>query len=300
MEAKIARSLQLSPWISSENRLPKSNGSLSFSKCQTKHQRSQMLISCDFQPIKAKSWHRPCLLTASCSSQNSQAFIMESENSLPSHDEVQVLKSKSEEIEPYLSGRCIYLVGMMGSGKTTVGKIIAEALGYTFFDCDTLIEQAVGGTSVAEIFKLHGEGFFRDNETEVLRKLSLMREVVVSTGGGAVVRPINWRYMHKGISVWLDVPVDALARRISTVGTHSRPLLHNESGDIYAKTLKRLSTLLDEREDAYANAKARVCLENIAAKNGCIDLCTITPTEIAIEALVQIENLLKKESREVH
>nr|GMD34432.1 shikimate kinase, chloroplastic [Ipomoea batatas]GME20193.1 shikimate kinase, chloroplastic [Ipomoea batatas] len=167
MEAKIARSLQLSPWNSSENRLPKSNGSLSFSKCQTKHQRSQMLISCDFQPIKAKSWHRPCLLTASCSSQNSQASIMEYENSLPSLDEVQVLKSKSEEIEPYLSGRCIYLVG------------------------DTLIEQAVGGTSVAEIFKLHGEGFFRDNETEVLRKLSLMREVVVSTGGGAVVQPLT-------------------------------------------------------------------------------------------------------------
>ncbi|XP_031091517.1 shikimate kinase, chloroplastic-like isoform X2 [Ipomoea triloba] len=300
MEAKIARSLQLSPWISSENRLPKSNGSLSFSKCQTKHQRSQMLISCDFQPIKAKSWHRPCLLTASCSSQNSQASIMESENSLPSLDEVHVLKSKSEEIEPYLSGRCIYLVGMMGSGKTTVGRIIAEALGYAFFDYDTLIEQAVGGTSVAEIFKLHGEGFFRDNETEVLRKLSLMREVVVSTGGGVVVRPINWRYMHKGISVWLDVPVDALARRISAVGTHSRPLFHNEYGDIYAKTLKRLSTLLDKREDAYANAKARVCLENIAAKSGCIDVCTITPTEIAIEALVQIGNLLKKESREVH
>nr|GMC64231.1 shikimate kinase, chloroplastic [Ipomoea batatas] len=167
---------------------------------------------------------------------NPNASIVEYENSLPSLDEVQVLKSKSEEIEPYLSGRCIYLV-----------------------------EQAVGGTSVAEIFKLHGEGFFRDNETEVLRKLSLMREVVVSTGGGAVVRPINWRYMHKGISVWLDVPVDALARRISAVGTHSRPLLHNESGDIYAKTLKRLSTLLDEREDAYANAKARILLQKAVA-----------------------------------
>nr|GMD37904.1 shikimate kinase, chloroplastic [Ipomoea batatas] len=80
---------------------------------------------------------------------------------------------------------------MMGSGKTTVGRIIAEALGYAFFDCDTLIEQAVGGTSAAEIFKLYGEGFFRDNETEVLRKLSLMCEVVVSTGGGAVVQPLT-------------------------------------------------------------------------------------------------------------
>nr|APX52960.1 shikimate kinase [Convolvulus arvensis] len=300
MEAKIARSLQLSPWVSPENRLPKSNGSLSFSKWHTKQQRSQILISCHFQPIKTTSWHRPGSLTASCSSQNSQASVLQSENSPPTLDELQVLKSKSEEIEPYLSGRCIYLVGMMGSGKTTVGRIMAEALGYSFFDCDTLIEQAVGGTTVAEIFKLHGEGFFRENETEVLRKLSLMREIVVSTGGGAVVRPINWKYMHKGISVWLDVPVDALARRISAVGTQSRPLLHNESGDMYAKTLKRLSTLLDEREDAYANAKARVCLENIAAKSGCNDVCTITPTKIAIEALVQIENFLKKESGEVH
>ncbi|XP_060958477.1 shikimate kinase, chloroplastic-like [Cannabis sativa] len=80
---------------------------------------------------------------------------------------------------------------MMGSGKTTVGKILSQALGYSFSDCDTLIEQEADGISVAEIFKLHGEGFFRDMETEVLRQLSLMRCVVVSTGGGAVVRNIN-------------------------------------------------------------------------------------------------------------
>ncbi|VFQ77104.1 unnamed protein product [Cuscuta campestris] len=106
--------------------------------------------------------------------------------------------------------------------------------------------------------------------------------------------------MHKGVSVWLDVPVDALARRISSVGTHSRPLLHNESGDIYAKTLKRLSTLLNERGNAYANAEARVCLEKIAAKRGSCDICNISPTEIAIEALEQIKNFLKKENVKVH
>ncbi|KAM6587611.1 hypothetical protein CsatA_010216 [Cannabis sativa] len=71
--------------------------------------------------------------------------------------------------------------------------------------------------------------------TEVLRQLSLMRCVVVSTGRGAVVRNINWKYMQKGITVWLDVPLDALAQRISAVGTGSRPLLPNESGDIYSK-----------------------------------------------------------------
>ncbi|KAM6557291.1 hypothetical protein CsatB_004310 [Cannabis sativa] len=102
---------------------------------------------------------------------------------------------------------------------------------------DTIAEQEADGISVAEIFKLHGEGFFRDKETEVLRQLSLMRCVVVSTGGGAVVRNINWKYMQKGITVWLDVPLDALTQRISAVGTGSRPLLPNESGDIYSKKI---------------------------------------------------------------
>ncbi|KAK4485970.1 hypothetical protein RD792_008624 [Penstemon davidsonii] len=145
------------------------------------------------------------------------------------------LQNKSEEIIQCLNGRCIYLVGMMGSGKTIVGKVLSEALGYSFHDCDTLIEQVVGGTTVAEIFKLHGESFFRDNETEVLHKLSLMHRLVVSTDGGAVVRPTNWRHMQKGISVWLDVPVEALARRITAVGTGSRPLLHHDYGDPYSK-----------------------------------------------------------------
>ncbi|CAH9092084.1 unnamed protein product [Cuscuta europaea] len=299
MEAANSRSLQFPSCINTANRLPRSIGSMNFPKRYSEHESSPISVSCHFQPIKATSRHRLALLTASCSSQNTQASVLQSESPLPSLDEAQVLKSKSGEILPYLSGRCIYLVGMMGSGKTTVGRIIAEALNYTFFDCDTLIEQATGGTKVSEIFKIHGEGFFRNNETEVLRKLSLMRQIVVSTGGGAVVRPINWKYMHKGITLWLDVNVEALARRISSVGTGSRPLLHNESGDIYANTLKRLSTLLAERGDAYANATARVCLENIAAKRGYGDICNITPTEIAIEALEELENFLKKESGEV-
>ncbi|KAH9669638.1 Shikimate kinase 1 [Citrus sinensis] len=222
--------------------------------------------------------------------------VLESGNVHAPIDEAQVLKNKSQEIEPYLSGRCIYLVGMMGSGKTTVGKILSGVLGYSFFDCDTLIEQSVDGTSVAEIFKLYGEGFFREKETEVLQKLSLMRQLVVSTGGGAVTRPINWRYMQKGISVWLDVPLEALAQRIAAVGTDSRPLLHQcESGDAYTEALNRLSTLWEERGEAYANANARVSLENIAVKLGHKDVSSLTPVTIAIEALEQIEGFLKEE-----
>ncbi|KAJ4957470.1 hypothetical protein NE237_024581 [Protea cynaroides] len=90
--------------------------------------------------------------------------------------------------------------GMMGSGKTT-----------------------------------YSESFFRDNESKALRKLSLMRQLVVATGGGVVIRPINWKYMKQGITVWLDVPLEASARRIAAVGTDSHPLLHEESGDAYSK-----------------------------------------------------------------
>lgn len=292
MEARLSQSLQLSSWIHSDKVVRKPSGLLRFSEKWNGKPRHRIVVSCHVQPRKAAHSDRRVQLKVSCSSQNVQASILESGCLSASNAEIETLKNKAEEVEEYLDGRCVYLVGMMGSGKTTVGRILAETLGYSFFDCDRLIEQAVGGTTVAEIFKLRGENFFRDNESEVLHKLSLMHRLVVSTGGGAVVRPINWRHMHKGISVWLDVPLEALAKRITAEGTKSRPLLHEESGDIYDKTLKRLTTLMEKRGENYANASARVSLENIAAKRE-KDVCHITPTEITLEVLIQIENYLK-------
>ncbi|KAJ8493681.1 hypothetical protein OPV22_015402 [Ensete ventricosum] len=212
------------------------------------------------------------------------------ENIHNSFDEALILKRKSEEVLPYLNGRCIYLVGMMGSGKSTVGKILSEVLCYSFFDSDKLVEQAVGVSSVAQIFKDYSEAFFRDNESEVLKDLASMRRLVVATGGGAVIRPINWKYMKQGITVWLDVPLDALARRIAAVGTASRPLLHQEPGDPYSKAFAKLTALSEERGKAYANAVARVSLEDIATKKGHEDVSALTPTDIAFEALIKIEN----------
>ncbi|XP_057491805.1 shikimate kinase, chloroplastic-like isoform X2 [Actinidia eriantha] len=257
MEAKLAQSLQFSTWIESEKMVWKPSRPLQFSPRSRERMKLQVLTY--------RHLHKPVTSKVSCSYRN---FPVLQSGSFPAcFDEAMVLKNKSEDIEPYLDGRCIYLVGMMGSGKTTVGRILSDILSYSFFDSDTLIEQAVGATSVAEIFKLHGESFFRDNETDVLRKLSLMQRLVVSTGGGAVIRPINWKYMQKGISVWLDVPLEALARRIAAVGTESRPLLHQESGDAYAKAFTRLSTLWEERSEAYANASTRVSLESMISCN---------------------------------
>ncbi|KAL2339437.1 hypothetical protein Fmac_007377 [Flemingia macrophylla] len=231
-------------------------------------------------------------LVVACLHNNVPAPTLESGSFQAPVDEKLILKIKSQEIQPYLSGRCIYLVGMMGSGKTTVGRILSHVLSYSFFDSDALVEEQVDGTSVADIFKKYGESFFRNKETEVLQKLSMMRRHVISTGGGAVVRPINWKYMHQGISVWLDVPVEALARRITAVGTDSRPLLHSKAGDAYTKTFMRLSALFEERSEAYPNANARVSLENMAAKLGRSDVSDLSPTAIAMEALEQIKDFL--------
>ncbi|GAV65085.1 SKI domain-containing protein [Cephalotus follicularis] len=211
-------------------------------------------------------------------------------------DGSRLLKTNAQAVTSLLNGRCIFLVGMMGSGKSTVGKILSEALGYSFVDSDKYVEQAVGGRSVTQIFQQCGESFFRENESEALRKLSSVPQQVVATGGGAVIRPINWKYMKQGITVLLSVPVDALARRIAAVGTDSRPLLHFDSGDPYTKAFMGLFTLAKKRSEAYANVDATVSLLDLAVNSGLEDISDITPTAIAIEVLVQIEKYLKGNS----
>ncbi|CAN6542329.1 hypothetical protein ACFX13_019551 [Malus domestica] len=298
--ATVAPRLQISTWVDSDKvaRRLRTRSAASFSPRLKDRNMTQVLLP-HLPTSKVSNRQRHVALEVSCSYNNFPASTVESGN-FHTLDESLVLKNKALAIEPYLNGRCIYLVGMMGSGKTTVGKIMAQALSYSFIDSDSLVEHDVGGTSVAEIFKLYGEGFFRDKETEALRKLSLMHRLVVSTGGGAVVRPVNWKCMKKGISVWLDVPLEALAQRIAAVGTGSRPLLHHGSGDAYRKTYMRLTSLFEERGDSYANANARVSLENIAAKLGYRDVSNLTPTAIVIEALEQIESYLKEEHRHAH
>lgn len=203
-------------------------------------------------------------------------------------EEALVLKKKADVLVPELKGRCIFLVGMMGSGKTTVGKIISESLGYYFFDSDRLVEEAAGGASVAQIFKDHNEQGFRDSESEVLKQLSTMYRLVVATGGGAVVRPQNWGYMKQGITVWLDVPLEALAERVVAVGTHSRPLLGQSSGNGYSEALTRLTKLYEDRAEAYGNSDVKVSLQKIALEHGHEDVSPLTPTIIAIEVLKEI------------
>ncbi|CAN7068189.1 unnamed protein product [Brassica oleracea var. botrytis] len=278
-----------SSWIDWRNFEGKPRGSLRYSQRIKENKRLRVIALSHLQPDKRRD-----LRQLSVSDKNSSA-LLETGDLLHSPFDEEL--RKAEEVKPYLNGRSMYLVGMMGSGKTTVGKIMAKALGYTFSDCDTMIEEAMNGTSVAEIFEHFGESVFREKETETLKNLSLMyHQVVVSTGGGAVIRPINWKYMHKGISIWLDVPLEALAQRIAAVGTNSRPLLHDDEsgGDPYTVAFNRLSTIWETRGEAYTNASARVSLENITSKHGYRNVSDLTPTEIAVEAFEQVQCFLNK------
>ena len=99
-----------------------------------------------------------------------------------------------------LKGVNIYLIGMMGVGKTTVAQILAQRLGYRFFDTDTLLEQ-VAGRTINEIFASEGEAAFRELETKILAELSAYTKIAIATGGGIVLRQQNWSYLHHGLIV---------------------------------------------------------------------------------------------------
>ncbi|CAI5937301.1 unnamed protein product [Closterium sp. NIES-64] len=214
-------------------------------------------------------------------------------------------QEKARSLVGDLKGTSIFLVGMMGSGKTTVGTLLADLLGYCFFDSDRVVEAAAGGASVAQIFAENGEEEFREIETRVLAELSSMGRLVVATGGGAVTRPVNWSYLSHGVTVHLDVPVEHLAERVVAVGTAVRPLLSQptqgegeggkqqaaDESDEYGKTLTRLAGLLGERKSLYSNADTTISLQEVAMRSAS-QVHEVTPTRIALEILERLEQMV--------
>ena len=117
----------------------------------------------------------------------------------------------------------VYLVGFMGSGKSTVGKLLAKNLNKGFVDADELLEGKVG-ISIREIFEKYGEEYFRQIETEIMSEVTKTRGVVVACGGGVVLREENMRLLKStGIVVYLHVSVEELVRRL--LDDEERPLL---------------------------------------------------------------------------
>ena len=153
-----------------------------------------------------------------------------------------------------LGGRSLYLVGMMGSGKTSTGRPLAERLGYGFVDADAVIEQAAD-CSIPEIFQREGEDGFRAIEHQVLSAISQRHSLVVATGGGVVTQRENWGLLHSGIVIWLDVVQEQLLKRLQADST-VRPLLQTEDPAL------ALSQLLAERQPLYAEADLTVVIND--------------------------------------
>jgi shikimate kinase len=155
-----------------------------------------------------------------------------------------------------LGRRSIVLVGMMGAGKSSIGRRLAARLGLAFVDADAEIEQAAG-MSIAEIFAAHGEPYFRSGEARVIARLLEHGPQVLATGGGAFMNAqTRANIRDKGISIWLKADLDVLARRLRR--RSDRPLLKT------ADPIATLTILLAEREPIYGEADFTVHSRDIS------------------------------------
>ncbi|MBD2169175.1 shikimate kinase [Calothrix membranacea FACHB-236] len=172
-----------------------------------------------------------------------------------------------------LQGVNLYLIGMMGSGKTTVGRLLAKHLGYGFVDTDDVIVQ-VARKSINQLFAESGEAAFRQLESDVLSQVCSFTKLAIATGGGIVTRQENWSYLHHGLIVWLDAPVDILYSRLQADDT--RPLLQD------VDPREKLRSLLEQRQPLYSQADLQITINK-----------SETPEQIAERVIEAIPTVLK-------
>ena len=160
------------------------------------------------------------------------------------------------ELAEALQNVNLYLIGMMGSGKTSVGELVSRQLGsYTFLDTDATLEAATKRT-VADIFEKDGEAAFRELEGSIMEQVAAYVRLVVATGGGVVTRQQNWASLRQGIVVWLDPDVETLTARLSSGDeAGKRPL--RQQGDVGAT----LAATLEKRREFYEQCDVRVSIQ---------------------------------------
>ncbi|SHM92156.1 shikimate kinase [Roseibium suaedae] len=152
----------------------------------------------------------------------------------------------AEDLIKVLGNRSIVLVGIMGSGKSTVGRRLAQRLGLPFVDADTEIEKAANMT-ISEIFASHGEAYFRSGEERVIARLLQQGPQILATGGGAYMSEATREAIQKdGVSVWLKADLDTVMARVRK--RSNRPLLQNPDPE------GTLRALLAVRDPVYAQA----------------------------------------------
>lgn len=156
----------------------------------------------------------------------------------------------------------VFLIGFMGSGKTTIGKKLANYLNYEFIDLDKFIE-AKAGMSIADYFGTHGEEEFRKMERDVLQNTHYPENVIVATGGGAPTYDDNMNWMNEnGKVAYLSLSSKALASRLENSNT-DRPLIRNLKGE---ELVDFITTKLNEREPFYNQSKCVISASDLTAE----------------------------------
>ena len=161
-----------------------------------------------------------------------------------------VAQSTQQTLKEKLGGRNIFLIGMMGSGKSQTGPDLAKMINYAFVDTDDVIEKALK-LSISDVFEKEGEKAFRHLEKQVLKEISQYHSLVIATGGGLVTLSENWGILHQGIVIWLDLDLKRSIRRLES-DDKKRPLLTEDD------LLQTFSQIYENRKPIYLESDLRI------------------------------------------
>ena len=164
------------------------------------------------------------------------------------------VQSTPKTLKEKLGGRNIFLIGMMGSGKSQTGPVLAKMINYAFVDTDDVIEKA-SKQSISSIFEKDGEKVFRDVEKKVLKEISQHHSLVIATGGGLVTLPENWGILHQGIVIWLDLDLKRSIKRLES-DQKKRPLLLGNN------LAENFSQIYESRKPIYLESDLRIEVED--------------------------------------
>ena len=196
------------------------------------------------------------------------------------------VQSTPKTLKEKLGGRNIFLIGMMGSGKSQTGPVLAKMINYAFVDTDDVIEKA-SKQSISSIFEKDGEKVFRDVEKQVLKEISQHHSLVIATGGGLVTLPENWGILHQGIVIWLDLDLKRSIQRLES-DQKKRPLL------IEKNLSKTFSQIYESRKPLYVESDLRIGVEDQSPNEVATMIAEQLPT-----ILIDQENQVERHTTEL-
>ena len=195
-------------------------------------------------------------------------------------------QSTQQTLKEKLGGRNIFLIGMMGSGKSQTGPDLAKMINYAFVDTDDVIEKA-SKQSIADIFEKDGEKVFRDLEKQVLKEISQHHSLVIATGGGLVTVPENWGILHQGIVIWLDLDLKRSIKRIES-DDKKRPLLNDDD------LSQTFSQIYESRKPMYLESDLRIEVEEQSP----YEVASLIAEQLP-SILIDQENLIEQRTTEL-